>query len=204
MRRVYSYLNLNIDNQSFNDRQTNTNENATMDTNNKLNEIEDNNINNENDKIKITRAIIGTYKTNIKIKINQNIEKIKIKYKFKLILIEGINDNYIFIKIKNLAIENMLAISDWEYPQIDSIFLNLYNSFKYTLLILFFSIPMNLFHVKNEPYYYQILYFIENANYEKSEIKYVKNFKRLENFEKYINKTKFYFYLFSLLLLFFS
>ena len=61
--------------------------------------------------------------------------------------------NYIFIKIKNEAIKNMLSITDWRFPKKDKMYKKIFGIFKETYIMLILSFFCLIFHLKDEEFY---------------------------------------------------
>lgn len=95
----------------------------------KSNAINGNNINilESRDIIKTISATINGTTLDIQIKYNKNIYlqeiKSETKHKFKQIFINGVTNEFIYIRIKDEIIENMLSITDWVYPKLDQLYI---------------------------------------------------------------------------------
>jgi len=149
---IYTYLDLGLEddktinnNVSINNNQYMTTINNINNTNSynrgniitKSNAINDNNINisESRDIIKTVSATINGTTLDIKIKYNKNIYleelKTKTKHKFKQIFINGVTNDFVYIRIKDEIIENMLSITDWVYPKLDQLYIFINNTFIY-------------------------------------------------------------------------
>ena len=136
-------------------------------------------------------AMLYNYKySGHKMEINLNINLI-----YKEILIEGITDNFIFIKTVNKAINDQLSLVDFEYPIFHEIFLYLSACSIYILFILSLSLAFFKLHITNEKNYKIFLDFISQEIIEKP--KYYSIFKMYGNFEKNITDSRFILYLIS-------
>lgn len=141
---INTYLDLSFeDNKNINNN-VSTNNNQYMTTINNINNT--NNINSRNiiiksnaingnninilesrDIIKTISATINGTTLDIQIKYNKNIYlqeiKSETKHKFKQIFINGVTNEFIYIRIKDEIIENMLSITDWVYPKLDQLYI---------------------------------------------------------------------------------
>ena len=136
-------------------------------------------------------AMLYNYKySGHKTEINLNINLI-----YKEILIEGITDNFIFIKTVNKAINDQLSLVDFEYPIFHEIFFYLSACSIYILFILSLSLAFFKLHITNEKNYKIFLDFISQEIIEKP--KYYSIFKMCGNFEKNITDSRFILYLIS-------
>ena len=101
------------------------------------------------DIIKATSINVNDKKIDILINTNKTLylQEIKSKsiYTFKQILLKNITNDYIFINIKNDIIKNMLSISDWEYPKLDQIYLDLDSTYLITFFAFFFIIHILIY-----------------------------------------------------------
>ena len=83
----------------------------------------------DDNSIKTISTNIGNISTNIQIKINNILclEDITTKehYKFKSIKITNMTNEFIYIKLENKQIINMLSITDWKYPILNKIYVKL-------------------------------------------------------------------------------
>ena len=180
----------------------NMNRGNIVNNNNTVNII--NNININTDKMKATSIFIGGKYINIQIETNKNIylEELnsKKKIKFKHILLEGVTNNFIYIKINNEIIENMLSISDWEYPKFDQAFIYLDNTFSYIYAEMCL-LPLSIYFYANEcPIYFEIKEVVKNGYI--SDIKYMNIFNIYGNFEKGVTASRFYLYIVALIFIF--
>lgn len=151
------YLDLNLEEYTSGKKNNNTNYNNNI--NNTANDIE-----NINDKIKEGYLYIGGKNISIAIEANKNLyleepKKEKI-YIFKKIRLNN-NMEGVYVKIKNDAYENMLAITDWIYPEPEQIFGYIYTIKTYIgLFLIFCSIPFK-YIANNEKMYISLKKFLE-------------------------------------------
>ena len=131
-----------------------------------------------------------------KMEINLNINLI-----YKEILIEGITDNFIFIRTTNKAINDQLSLVDFEYPTFHEIFGYLFQCLSLHFLILSLSLAFFKLHITNERNYKIFLDFISQEIIEKP--KYYSTFKMYGNFEKNVTDSRFILYLISSVILIF-
>ena len=88
---------------------------------------------------------------NMEIKSNKNLylkeNNSKKCFKFKQVLLKNIDNNFIYIKMENKSIINILSLTDFQYPYLNEIFDKLSN-FAYTisvmLVILFICLKINI------------------------------------------------------------
>ena len=110
-----------------------------------------------------TSIFINNSKYNVRIKLNEvlylqqanNNEKEPI-YRFKKILIENITNNFIFVRLGFNSITDQISIADWHYPNLNYIFMKLYKMINYIYYIIFFSLPLFKFYVKDEIEYHNV------------------------------------------------
>ena len=128
---IIDYLNMNY--QEKNDQEEKINE-----SNENKNDIELNE--------KRANIIINNINYNVRIKLNhvlylQRSDNNKI-YKFKKILIENLTNNFVYVRIGANSITELISHAEWNYPNINYIFLQLFN-ISYSILVIFlFSIPL--------------------------------------------------------------
>lgn len=101
--------------------------------------------------------------------------------------------NYIYIKIKNEAIKNMLSITDWRFPKTDKMYKKIFGIFKATYLMLMLSSFCLIFHLKDEELYL----FIKGILKKNSSLKleYREIFILFGNLEIVLSELRFYYYL---------
>lgn len=125
--------------------------------------------------------------------------KKRIKYiPFKLILIEGITNDYIYIRTLNKAISDQLSITDWEYPVFNDSYNHLIFIISEIWTILHTSFSFFKLHITNENNYKILLDYISNGILEKP--KYYKILKFYGSFEKNVSDSRFAFYLLALII----
>jgi len=114
----------------------------------------------DNELIKDTSMYANGQNYNIQVKVNQilRLEEVRTKrlYKFKEIKIEGVTDNFIYVRLDNKAITDLLSFTDWEYPDLNEIFLKLGEIANLIYGILYTSIPLFKMHLNKEPNYLTI------------------------------------------------
>ena len=114
---------------------------------------------------------------------------------FKQILIEGITNDYIYIRTANKAIYHQLSITDWEFPILNDDYNFLIN------LISFIFIDLNIYfsffklHIINENNYKVLLDYISVGIIKKPT--YYKILTIYGSFEKNVSDSRFAFYLFA-------
>ena len=134
---------------------------------------------NENDKIKKGYLFINNSNFEVDVKANKNLYLEEnnqsknghenIVYEFKQIKSNNILDEFIYIRIKNDAYQNMLSITDWRYgrdakpeqiyKKLDKLLLNI------GLLIILLTPPL-FFHAKDEEFYNVFRKIIKNNIYK--------------------------------------
>ena len=219
---IYIYLDLNFeeDTKSNNIIQANDNNLNYLTTINAINSVNNyksrNNImnipiNNSTkasiqdikDIIKATSINVNDKKIDILIKTNKNLylQEIKSKtiYTFKQILLKNITNDYVYIHLKNYIIKNMLSISDWEYPKLDQIYLDLDSTYLVTFFAFFFLSPCIFFHANDEPLYLETKDKFKMEEY--SDISYINIYNLYGNFEKGVTESEFYIYLLSIIII---
>ena len=125
----------------------------------------------------------------------------KHNFKFKQVLLKGITNNHINFKLGNKAVDNMLSITDWDYPVIDPIFICLGDILKNIFYNAFFIYLPTRFHANSYTAYKDIKLALGFGQ----SVKFVKIFKIYGNFENLVTESRFYIYLvISILLLLFQ
>ena len=202
---IYIYLDLNFENyKNFNFshlRQiqiNNQNKKSTIVIPLKINDP------NIEDKIKTTSILKEGKNIDIQIKVNKNLYLQEINSKtiltFKEILLKNITNDFIYIKIKNESIKNMLSITDWEYPKLDQLYIYLNNSFVFSFIAIAFFIPGLFFHANDDPLYFQIKEELKKEAY--SNISNINIYNYYGNFEIGVAESRFYLYLITLIILY--
>ena len=214
---IYIYLDLNFEDSKFEEKDKDNNQNYhttinVINSENNFNRgriainspINNNSTNTSDDKIKETSININDKKIDVLIKTNQNLYLQEItsknKYTFKQILLKNIENDYIYIYIKNDIIKNMLSITDWEYPKLDQMYIYLNNTYTYTLIAFLFLSPCILFHANDEPLYFQIKEQFKMEEF--SNIAYNNIYNYYGNFEKGVILSRFYLYLISIIIIY--
>ena len=212
---IFIYLDLNYeDNSIFESKDNNQNYYTTINAINSVSNFNrgkieinppiNNNITNKgDDKIKEASINVNDKKIDILIKTNQNLYLKEITSKiltFKQILLKNITNDYIYIYIKNDIIKNMLSITDWQYPKLDQMYIYLNNAYIYTLVAFLFLSPCILFHVNDEPLYFEIKDQFKLEEF--SNIRFINIYNYYGNFEKGVTLSRFYLYLFSIIIIY--
>ena len=147
------------------------------------NEEDENNENIENNE-KETSIILKDNKYNVKIKLNKIMYLKEIGtgkiYKFKKILIENITNNFIYIKLGNNIITEIISLADWQYPDLNEYFLSICSLGKYIYAILFILIFYFKFQIVDEINYYFHIY-SDSVN---RGMKYVLNKEKISVYDK--------------------
>jgi hypothetical protein len=215
---IFIYLDLNyeeneINNFNYNNNIITVNNINTINYINSRNDINDtktnnqnsiNIINNKTDIIKKTTINFRGKIIIVQIKPNKNIYLLDNNSKevhiFKEILMEGITKNFIYIRIKDEIIQDMLSTTDWEFPKVDQMFILIKNSFNYIFVEICF-LPLSLyFQASKEHMYYQIKDNIKTNVI--SNIENVNIFNYYGNFEKGVTESRFILYFIALIILF--
>jgi len=170
---------------------------------NNINDVA-NDMDNINDKIKEGYLFIGKRNIPITIKTNKNLyleepNKKKI-YIFKLIKLNDIKEDYVYIKVKNNAYENMLASSDWIFPGKEKFYEKVYDIVKIIgFFIILYSIPF-IFLVNNFNFYHELKGLLKLGYFNIPNIKYKKIFIIYGNYEKSFTIIRLIIYIIVLLI----
>ena len=157
------------------------------------------------EKVKSKNIYINNQKLNIEVKANQILyleeQQTKKISKFKQIKFEDKN-NFSYIRLDNIAIRDILSFTDWEYPDLNDIFLKLGKISKYIYGVLFISILLLRMHINKEGEY-QLLVTMNNlysnTYYEKP--KFYDLFLMYGTYEKSITQSRFILYIITLFIL---
>ena len=147
----------------------------------------------EEDKIKTTSLLICDQNINIQVKANKNLQLKDIKnnelIEFKQIKLENITNDFIYIKMKNKGIKNMLCFTDFHYMSKDPIsdYLGRISNLLYGSL--FISTLAIWFNVKDEYLYQEIKFYFKTEKPEKIKFKGVFNI--YGGFENFITMSRF-------------
>ena len=119
-----------------------------------MNYEEDKTKNNVGVNTKQTSITIKDQKYNVKVKLN---EILYIKYttenkihKFKKIKIENVTKDFIYVKIGFNSITDQISLAQWNYPDINAIFIKLAELCDIIYSILFLSVPLFELHLKGD------------------------------------------------------
>ena len=107
-----------------------------------------------------TSIVIDDCKYNTNIKLNEilylqqinNISFGKI-FKFKKINIENVTNNFIYVRLGPNSITDQISLAQWNYPDLNEIFIKLCEICNHIFYILLFSYPLFILHVKDENIY---------------------------------------------------
>ena len=171
---------------------------------------EDENISKE--KIKSKKIYKNDQTLNIKIKANQMLyikkQDTNDIIKFKQIKIDGLNINninmndFIYIKLDNAAIIDILSLTDWEYPDLNEIFKKLGNISEYIYGILSIFIALFKMHIsKEQTYAYMVSMYKNNIQIYEEKPKYYDVFILYGSFEKVSTEIRFSFYIITLFII---
>ena len=69
-------------------------------------------------------------------------------FKFKKIFIQNFTSNFVFVRLGSDIITDGISNSQWDYPNLNHIFLKLGDMCDWIYMILFFSLPLFELHVK--------------------------------------------------------
>ncbi len=147
----------------------------------------------EDDKIKTTSLLICGQNINIQVKANKVLQLKDIKnnelIEFKQIKLENITNYFIYIKMKNKGIKNMLCFTDFHYISKDPIsdYLGIISNFLYGSL--FISTLAIWFNVKDEDLYQDIKLYFKTEKPKK--VKFQGIFKIYGGFENFITMSRF-------------
>jgi len=119
-----------------------------------MNYEEDKTKNNVGVNTKQTSITIKDQKYNVKVKLNEilyikHTTENKI-YKFKKILIENVTNDFIYVKIGFNSITDQISLAQWNYPDINAIFIKLAELCDIIYSILFLSVPLFELHLSGD------------------------------------------------------
>ena len=150
------------------------------------------------DKTKNASMNIGGTEVKFKVKSDKIIyltsQKNKI-YRFKEAKIEGRNDP-IYIRLDNKSIDNLFSFSNFDYPNLDEIFLLLGKIAEVIYGLLFVSIPLSKCHLNNDMNYV----YIKEMN-KLLKIKYNGVFSYFGSYENSLNKSRIVLYCIALFII---
>jgi hypothetical protein len=115
----------------------------------------------------------------------------KHNFTFKQVLLKGITNNHINFKLGNKAVNNMLSITDWDYPAIDPIAScigDFLNNLYYNAIFIYLC---TIFHANS----YEEYIAIKNVISFGLNVKFAGIFKIYGNYEKFVTESRFYIYL---------
>lgn len=117
-------------------------------------------------------------------------------YRFKEAKIEGRNDPTIYIRLENKSIDNLFSFSNFDYPNLDEIFLLLGKIAEVIYGLLYVSIPLSKCHLNNDANYV----FMKEMN-KLSKIKYNGVFSYFGIYENSLNKSRIVLYCIALFII---
>ena len=118
-----------------------------------INEEYENDDKNAREKGSILVMNNGEYKAHIIVNYNIYIKDINNEeniYKLKMISIDGITNDYIYVKLGNNWITEQISVAEWDYPIINETFNQLSALAKQIYIILILSVPLFKLHVADE------------------------------------------------------
>jgi hypothetical protein len=118
-----------------------------------INEEYENDDKNAREKGSILVMNNGEYKAHIIVNYNIYIKDINNEeniYKLKMISIDGITNDYIYVKLGNNWITEQISIAEWDYPIINETFNQLSALAIQIYIILILSVPLFKLHVADE------------------------------------------------------
>ena len=156
-----------------------------------------------------TSIIINNCNYVTKIKLNEILILQKIDnegkgqiYKFKKIKIENVVNNFIFVRLGFNSLTDQISLADWNYPDFNFIFKKLLEMCNNIYYILFFSLLLFIFDIKEENESQNIKNFIEindKLNTEKP-IPPV-TFDKYDSLEQGFTKSRFILYIIQIVIL---
>ena len=172
------------------------------------NEDDDEGIEDNLDKIRHKSVFLGNQRINSQIKLNKGLYIINpkiennfrdiVKYEFKPIYLENKRSDFIYMLFENEAIKNMFSIALWKYPNKDEIVYILKEISKVMFTFINIYVLTILLHVKDINIYLEIkdYYSLHAPNNYK-----FKMYKIFENYEYYVNETRFYIYIITFIII---
>lgn len=150
--------------------------------------------------LKRTNVLINNNRYNVIIKLNEILYLKTVGfgflYKFKKIFIEGITNDFIYVKLGHNSITDQISHAEWDYPKLNEFFLILNDNYAYTGIIVIFSIFMFKVNLNNELNYQ--LYIKDTMNKDFP----TKIFSKFGSLVKTLNDCRFYLYLIHLIIFF--
>ena len=196
-KTIFFYLEIyNEDDDNNNENNNNNINNNIVNTNNNI-IIQNPVINQIRDKIKRKEITLGNQTVTTQIKLNKSIfikdiQPEKETIEFRPILLESLRTDFIYIKLSNKGIYNMLTFTNWRYPNMDP----MVNNLKSLAWTIFISIIMTylptLFHIKDIPYYQELNDILKQSGNIKAKLGFL--FKILGSLENIFTTTRFYVY----------
>ena len=160
------------------------------------------------EKIKSKSIYINNQKLNIDVRANQILylkeKETKKICKFKQIKIDGLlkdRNDFVYIRLDNKAIINILSFTDWEYPDLNEIFLKLGKIAKFLYGVLFISIALFKMHISKESNYALLVSMDKNQNnqnIDSEKPRFYDVFIMYGQLEKSITESRFALYIISL------
>ena len=166
------------------------------------NDDNDNCVENNLDKIKSKSISMGNQSVNVQIKLNKALylkDQFGQNCEFRQILLENVRNDFIYIKTENKAVDNMLSISCWKYPNMDPVINYLKPIAKLIYGAIFIIYLPLLFHIKDQPAYVQLKEVFKITKFEK--VKFIPIFKIVGAFENGVTVSRFVIFLIILIIL---
>ena len=118
--------------------------------------------------------------------------------------IEGLNSpDFLYVRLENKAVIDILSLTDWEYPDLNEIFLKLGTISKFIYGMLFVSIALFKMHISNEINYIFLVTNKAQLRYDDEggkKPKFYDTFIMYGKFEKSVTESRFSLYLISLVI----
>ena len=152
------------------------------------------------DKSKNTSISIGGKSIDINIKKKRlclNDFSQKRNFRFKQVFLKGITNYHINFKLGNKAVNNMLSITDWDYPEIHPIDSCIGGCLKTLYYNAYFIYLPTLFHAYSYKEYKAIKAVLDYG----AKAKFAGIFKMYGNFENFVTESRLYIYLIIAILL---
>ena len=125
-------------------------------------------------------------------------------YKFKQISIENITNGFVYVKLGHNSITDQISLSEWHYPDLNYFFSQIATLCKFIYAILFISIPLFKFLIKDEFIYILYVYsdkIIKEFGYKADEPMFNNFFVYYGDFESGVIKSRFILYTISIFFL---
>ena len=208
---IIHYISLDYGEEDKNQNNDNNNENGNVivNVNNDNNQNNNDNIN-ENENEKTTSIIINNNKYKVKVNMSEYLyikqafsDKI---FKFKKILLEGVTNGYIYVKLGVNSITDQISIGQWDYPIINETFERLASISKQIYLIIILLIPLLKLHLLDEKNFNvnvigNSLFYLQNENGKEKGPIFLNIFRYYGSFEKSVNSGRLSLYITNLIII---